>query len=147
MPWWQWLVDALGAVLLLVALYAVALVVRRRWISRAGGTFDLSLRAGALRPGRGWVLGVGRYAEDTLQFFRVFSVVPRPMDVVVRAEVEYLGQRMPEASEAGALYAGHVIVSCRRGAGPIELAMAESAVTGFLSWLEAAPPGQSPRPV
>ncbi len=100
MPWWQWLVDVLGGVLLLVALYAVALVVRRRWISRAGGTFDLSLRAGEPRPGRGWVLGVGRYAEDTLQFFRIFSVVPRPMDVVVRAEVEYLGQRPPEASEA-----------------------------------------------
>ena len=100
MPWWQWLVDVLAVVLLLVALYAVALVVRRRWISRAGGTFDLSLRAGDLRPGRGWVLGVGRYAEDTLEFFRIFSVVPRPMDVVVRADVEYLGQRPPEASEA-----------------------------------------------
>jgi hypothetical protein len=147
MPWWQWLVDVLAAVLLLVALYAVALVVRRRWISRAGGTFDLSLRAGELRPGRGWVLGVGRYAEDTLEFFRIFSVVPRPMDVVVRAEVEYLGQRPPEPSEASALYAGHVIVSCRRADGPIELAMAESAVTGFLAWMEAAPPGQSPRPV
>ncbi len=147
MPWWQWLVDVLGGVLLLVVLYAVALVVRRRWISRAGGTFDLSVRTGEPRPGRGWVLGVGRYAEDTLQFFRIFSVVPRPMDVVVRAEVEYLGQRPPEASEASALYAGHVIVSCRRAQGLVELAMAESAVTGFLSWLEAAPPGQSPRPV
>ncbi len=93
------------------------------------------------------MLGVGRYAEDTLEFFRIFSVVPRPMDVVVRADIEYLGQRPPTTSEASALYAGHVIVSCRRANGAVELAMAESAVTGFLAWLEAAPPGQSPRPV
>jgi hypothetical protein len=147
MPWWQWLVDVLGAALLLVVLYAVALVVRRRWISRGGGTFDLSLRSGDLRPGRGWVLGVGRYSADTLEFFRIFSVLPRPKDVVVRADVEYLGQRRPEPVEASALYADHVIVSCRRSEGPVELAMAEGAVTGFLAWLEAAPPGQQPRPV
>jgi hypothetical protein len=147
MPWWQWLVDVVGVVLLLVALYAVVLVVRRRWISRAGGTFDLSMRGGDARAGRGWVLGVGRYSDDTLEFFRIFSVLPRPRDVVVRSEVEYLGQRSPQPAEAGALYAGHVVVSCRRASGPVELAMAEGAVTGFLAWLEAAPPGQSPRPV
>lgn len=147
MPWWQWLLDSLGAVLLLVLLYGVALVARRRWISRAGGTFDLSLRTGDLRPGRGWVLGVGRYTEDTLEFFRIFSVLPRPRDLVVRSEVEYLGQRPAEPREVSVLYAGHVVVSCRRASGPLELAMAEGAVTGFLAWLEAAPPGQRPRPV
>lgn len=146
MPWWQWLLDVVGAVLLLVVLYAVVLVIRRRWISRAGGTFDLSLRAGELTPGRGWVLGVGRYSSGRLEFFRIFSALPRPRDVVDRADVEYLGRRSPDAAEAGALYAGHVIVSCRRSSGPIELAMAEGAVTGFLAWLEAAPPGQQPRP-
>jgi hypothetical protein len=28
----------------------------------------------------------------------------------------------------------------RTGAGPVELAMSEAALTGFLAWLEAAPP-------
>jgi len=147
MPWWQWVVDVLGVAIALVVVYAVALIARRRWISRAGGTFDLSLRSGLLRPGRGWALGVGRYTEDTLEFFRIFSVSPRPMDAIVRSDVEYLGQRSADPLEESALYAGHVIVSCRRASGDLELAMAEGAVTGFLSWMEAAPPGQRPRPV
>ena len=38
MPLWQWVADAAGAVLLLVLFYALALVVRRRFIQRNGGT-------------------------------------------------------------------------------------------------------------
>jgi hypothetical protein len=36
------------------------------------------------------------------------------------------------------------VVECRAGeaADTVELAMGESALTGFLAWLEAAPPGQ-----
>ncbi len=45
MPLWQWLVDSLGVILLLVVVYGVALVVRRRVLSRNGGTFELSHRA------------------------------------------------------------------------------------------------------
>jgi hypothetical protein len=34
-----------------------------------------------------------------------------------------------------------VVVSCQTPAGPVELAMSPSALTGFSAWLEAAPPG------
>jgi Protein of unknown function (DUF2550) len=38
-----------------------------------------------------------------------------------------------------------VVVECKPGelAGPIELAMSESALTGFLAWLESSPPAGS----
>jgi hypothetical protein len=38
---------------------------------------------------------------------------------------------------------GWIIVRCRgpKGAEPVELALAEPALNGFLSWLESAPPG------
>ena len=37
---------------------------------------------------------------------------------------------------------GHwVILRCTSHQAPIEIAMAESTVTGFSSWLEAGPPG------
>lgn len=39
MPAWQWLVDSAGVVLLLVICYGVLLVVRRKVLSRDGGTF------------------------------------------------------------------------------------------------------------
>jgi hypothetical protein len=40
-----------------------------------------------------------------------------------------------------------VVVSCQVGenADTIELAMGEAALTGFLAWLEAAPPGSYDR--
>ena len=57
---------------------ALCLVVRRRWISRPGGTFELSVRVRSGRAGRGWVLGVGRYTGDDLELFRIFSLAFRP---------------------------------------------------------------------
>jgi hypothetical protein len=38
-----------------------------------------------------------------------------------------------------------IILACSSGASRIEIAMAESTVTGFSSWLEAGPPGQPSR--
>ena len=93
MPWWQWLVDVAGLCLLLLLLYAAALLVRRRLLTRSGGTFEVSLRARADRPGRGWVLGVGRYAGDDFEVFRLFSLRMRPLRSLPRSGLEVVGQR------------------------------------------------------
>ena len=61
MPIWERLIESAAIVLLLVLLLGVALIVRRRWLSRNGGTFELSYRARTTTPGRGWLLGLGRY--------------------------------------------------------------------------------------
>jgi hypothetical protein len=150
MPLWQWVVDSIGVLLLLVLLYGLALVVRRRWITRDGGTFELSHRptpdAEAQRheSGRGWVLGLGRYSGGVLEFFRIFSLARRPLHVLDRSDLVYDGQREPTGAEAHSLYAGHVVVSCHSSTGQFELAMTPEAVTGFLSWMESAPPGRGP---
>jgi hypothetical protein len=151
MPVWQWLVDSIGVLLVLVLLYGVGLVVRRRWITRDGGTFELSHRvrsaATAKRQtaGRGWVLGLGRYSGGVLEFFRIFSLSPRPLHVLDRGDLVYDGQREAVGVEAHSLYAGHVVVTCHSSSGEFELAMDPAAVTGFLSWLEASPPGRGRR--
>jgi hypothetical protein len=142
---WQWLLDSAGVVLLLVIGYGLLLVVRRRLLSRHGGTFELSVRI-AVRghqpeAGRGWVLGLGRYDGDRLDWFRIFSPSPRPRRTWQRSVLEISGQREPTGAEAFALYGGHLVVECRDPAGPVELAMSLSALTGFSSWLEAGPPG------
>lgn len=142
MPWWQWFLDAAGVLLLVVLLYGIALVVRRRWISRDGGTFEFSVRVRSTRAGRGWVLGVGRYSGDLLEWFRIFSLSPRPKLRFSRADLEYVGRRDAEGAESYSLYSGHVIVTCRTQTGQLEVAMSPEALTGFLAWLEAAPPGQ-----
>lgn len=145
MPLWQWLLDSAGALLLLLLLVALALVFRRRWISRSGGTFEFSVRVRANRPSRGWLLGVGRYSADALEWFRVFSLAPRPKLVFRRSELDYVGRREPVGVESYSLYSGHIIVSCRTPSGEMEFAMSPDALTGFLSWLEAAPPGEGIR--
>jgi hypothetical protein len=142
MAWWEWLLDAAGVLLLLVLLYGLILVVRRRWISRDGGTFEFSVRVRSVRAGRGWVLGVGRYNGDVLEWFRIFSIAPGPKLRFSRSDLEYVGRREPEGAESYSLYAGHTIVLCNTPSGPLEVAMSPSALTGFLAWLEAAPPGQ-----
>lgn len=141
MPLWQWLLDAAGVLLGMVLLYGVALVIRRRVLSRNGGTFELSFRVRPERAGRGWLLGLGRYSGDTLEWFRIFSLSPRPKRVWQRAELTYGGRREPEGVEQVSLYPDHVVVSCTTPAGGLELAMGESSLTGFQAWLESGPPG------
>jgi hypothetical protein len=142
---WQWFADSAGLLLLLVLLYGLALVIRRRWISRHGGTFEFSVRVRSTKAGRGWLLGVGRYSGDLLEWFRIFSLAPRPKRTFQRSEMEYAGRRDAMGAEAYSLYSGHIIVSCSTPRGRLEVAMSPEALTGFLAWLEAAPPGQRPR--
>jgi hypothetical protein len=141
MPIWEWLLDSAAGILLLVLLLGIALIVRRRWLSRYGGTFELSYRSRATSPGRGWLLGLGRYAGDRLEWFRIFSLSPKPKRVWQRSGLSYVDRREPEGVEQLSLYPGHVVIRCETADGPVELALGPSSLMGFQSWLEASPPG------
>jgi hypothetical protein len=145
MPLWEWLADSAGFFLLLALVYGLSLIIRRRIISRGGGTFEFSVRVRSDKAGRGWILGVGRYSGGLLEWFRIFSLAPRPKRVFRREELEYIGSREPAGAEAYSLYSGHVIVACRMRSGALEVAMSPSALTGFQAWLESAPPGEQLR--
>ena len=141
MPLWQWLLDAAGVLIGIVVLYGLALVIRRRLLARNGGTFELSYRVRSEKAGRGWLLGLGRYSGDELEWFRIFSLSPRPKKVWRRPELDFDGRRSPEGVEQMTLYPVHVVVQCRRPGGLLELAMGQPQLMGFQSWLEAGPPG------
>jgi len=141
MPVWQVLLDAAAALLGLVLVYGIALVVRRRVLSRHGGTFELSYRVRSERAGRGWLLGLGRYSGESLEWFRIFSLSPRPKRSWARSDLTYGGRRDPEGVEQMSLYPDHVVVSCTTPAGGLELAMGASSLMGFQAWLESGPPG------
>lgn len=141
MAWWQWIIDSSGVLLLLVVLYGAALIVRRRLITYHGGTFELSHRVRPLGDGRGWVLGVGRYSGERLEWFRVFSLAPRPKRVWERESLSYDGSREPFGAEQMSLYPDHVVIRCQVSSRAVELAMSPASLTGFQSWLEAKPPG------
>ena len=141
MPLWQLLLDAAGAILALVLLYGLALVVRRRLLSRHGGTFELSCRVRSERAGRGWLLGLGRYSGESLEWFRIFSLSPRPKATWARSDLAYDGRRAPEGAEEMSLYPDHLVIELTSRDGDLELAMSPASLTGFQAWLEARPPG------
>jgi len=143
----QWVLGGeilLGAALL-VMLGLVVLALRRRWLARQGGTFECSLRLRTSTPGAGWSLGVARYNEENLEWFRFFSYSLAPRKAFVRASVNVLDNREPSEVEAVSLYAGQRVlrIEAMTSTGPEEwdLAMSDDSLTGLLSWLEAAPPG------
>lgn len=143
------LLAIVSALIGVVLLAGVALVGRRWWLRRRGGTFDCSLRLPASHDpalpvdgGKGWVFGIGRYAADAVEWYRMFSFSLRPKLLLPRSGIEVMGQRTPVGQEELALLAGWVVLECRHAGRPVELGMSIDALTGFLSWLEAAPPGQ-----
>jgi hypothetical protein len=146
MPWWTEILDVIGLLAAIAIAVFLFLFIRRRVLSRQGGTFECSVRMRAsAKPSptgaRGWELGLGRYDGESLEWFRVFSFSPRPKAVFDRS-LEVLGRRKPHGAEAFSLYAGHTVVAVRLESGStIELAMSEAALTAFLAWTEAAPPG------
>ena len=145
MKGWFGVVEIVLIVLVLLILPLIILALRRRWLSRSGGTFECSLRLRTTTPGTGWVLGVARYSGEQLEWFRVFSFSFRPRKTFRRGDVVVLENRAPDAIEAVSLYAGQRVVRMEEGTdadGQLwDAAMSSDSLTGLLSWLEAAPPG------
>ncbi|MGC4809975.1 DUF2550 domain-containing protein [Micromonospora sp. DT228] len=134
----------IGVVVILGAL--LTLFVRRALVTRSGGIIRLSVRVTTMLDGRGWSPGFGRFAGDELRWYRMFSFAIRPKRVLSRKGLAVERRRLPEGQERLSMPADWVILRCTSNHAPVEIAMARSTVTGFLSWLEAAPPGAvSPR--
>ena len=140
-----------AVVLALLVLAAAVLASRRYLLERSGGTVDCALRAPA---GSGaWRLGVLSYAHDSLRWHGALGVLLRPEHTFQRRSLRVVSQRPAEPSEAVALGAERIVVEVSvKPAGDfslslapadshVELAMTEQALTGFLAWLEASPPG------
>jgi Protein of unknown function (DUF2550) len=127
-----------AAFLMILVLAAVGIATRRYLLERGGGTVECGLR----RPGGSWRLGVASYQRDELCWFGVFGVSMRPEEVFPRRDLTLLSRRAPTGAEVSILGPGMIVVECSFGeGGPVELALSESALTGLLAWLEAAPPG------
>jgi uncharacterized protein DUF2550 len=133
------LVAAFG--LLLIAVLVVGALAWRRLRELRAGGIDVALRANKDGGGRGWHLGVAHYRGEEFAWYRVLSLRSGPNWVINRREVEIARRREPSSAEAYAMPTGSTVLDLT---GPeLELAMSTDALTGFLSWLESAPPGRS----
>jgi len=142
LPLWIWLLDSVALGGVLAALLVSLLVLRRRVVARRSGTFDLSI---CRHPGpqpAGWMVGVGSYGPESLDWYRTFSFAWWPRYRFFRGDLEIFERRDPEGSEAFALDDGDVIVRVKHQSGVQQIAMSPSALTGLLAWLESSPPGR-----
>jgi hypothetical protein len=138
-------------ILLLVACLCLGYLAFRRVRLMRGGGVDVCLRrrpvsASGSRFGprdvtAGWHFGVGRYRGNELAWYRLTSFRPGPTVVLDRTQVEIVDRRAPLAAEAYAIPHAASVLHCRTDGSDLELAMAPGVLTGFLSWLEATPPG------
>ena len=134
-------VEWAGIVFLGLLVLVATLFVRRAVIARRPGTIEVSFRLTSMVDGRGWSSGLGLFAGDELRWYRVFSLSLRPRRVLTRYGFVVSSRRTPDDTERHSLPPGWVIVCCIDLDMPVEIAMAESTLTGFLSWIESAPPG------
>jgi hypothetical protein len=130
-----------AAFLVLAVLAAVVIAARRFLLERGGGTVECGLRKG----NGPWRLGVASYQREELCWFGALGLTMRPDEVFPRRDLIVVSRRLPTDAEAASLGPGMVVVECKLGEDSgqptVELALGESALTGLLSWLEAAPPG------
>jgi hypothetical protein len=147
------LVLAAAAAAALLVLVLALFALRRYHLRRFRGSFDCSVRlaprpgrtGGRRAEGRAWAQGVARFGNDRVDWWKVFSLSPRPGSTWWREELAVLDRRWPAQREADAVLPEAVVVHCAHRGQPLDLAMSEEAYTGFASWLEAAPPGPRSR--
>jgi len=130
-----------AGLLALMVLAAAVLAARRYWLERGGGTVECGLRHPSRRGA--WRLGVVSYQRDELRWYGALGIDLRPEHVFPRRWVEVTSRRPVKPSEASVLSPDWVVVEAKAGPGtePVEFAMSDQALTGFLAWLEASPPG------
>jgi hypothetical protein len=135
----------LGTVGLVVLVFLLGWL-RRQLLQRGGGTVELSLRLKPGTRGRGWVLGLGRFVGDDLQWYRVFSLAPRPRRTLSRRDLEVVRRREPDRSETYALLkgAGFVMDVPGRWQTPVEAGHGAGARHRLPRLARGAPPGRPP---
>jgi hypothetical protein len=109
--------------------------VRRFNLRRALGTVDATI----CTAGTSWQMGVCRYQDNDLEWFRLASLSLRPKHKFKRSSLELLGRRKPTEAEAVKVQPDVVIVELRYEGQDLRLAMKFDAYTGLSSWLEAGP--------
>ncbi|QYC39232.1 hypothetical protein Nocox_08035 [Nonomuraea coxensis DSM 45129] len=117
-----------ATVVVLAVLLAALVVPRVVMLTRSRGNVPCRLRVGD----RGWRSGVARYADGELHWIPLLGVRLRPRHAIARRGLVVSARR-----ELGdGLYA----VDCSGTTRDVSLAMSADALTGFLAWLESAPP-------
>ncbi|GGP04894.1 DUF2550 domain-containing protein [Nonomuraea glycinis] len=116
------------ATIVICVLLAAALLVARHLLLARRGSVPCRIRVGD----GAWRSGIARYADGELHWTPVLGVRLRPRHAIAR--------RGLVVSRRRELDGGLVAIDCSGSTRDLSLAMSDDALTGFLAWLESAPP-------
>ncbi|GAA2885340.1 DUF2550 domain-containing protein [Streptosporangium fragile] len=125
-------------VLIVVGLLVALLAFRVLFLIRSRGSVLCCLRP--MSGERGWRVGAARYADGHLNWIPLIGLLPRPRHVIVRRGLVISGRRRIGPGEFYGFLEGVTALEVRNGESAFELAMGYRALTGFVAWLESAPP-------
>ena len=125
----------LGAVVLVLVVVVLLGASRLRVLSGRIGSFVCAARlAGA--PEGTWTPGIAHYGAGRIDWWRSWSLAPRPARTWWRQDLEVVGRSpLDRLGDADLL-----VVRCRYHDTDFELTMSPDALAGLTAWLEAAPP-------
>lgn len=130
------IVEVAVGLILFVVLGTLGLGASRlRTLSGRVGSFVCGARP-AQPPGGAWVTGIAQYGAGRLDWWRSWSLAPRPTRSWQRTEFLVTGRVPLDSAGRPDLY----LVRCRHLDVDFELTMSPDAYAGLTSWLEAAPP-------
>ncbi|AKU17508.1 DUF2550 family protein [Luteipulveratus mongoliensis] len=127
--------EILAGLLVLLVLICLALVLRRRAISR-GGPMMLMAR----QKGSGWTLGLARVTASEVAWFPLIGVTVRPRARWIRGDID-LGAPKPIGHGRPVAMADPVSVNCTSGDRDFTIALSSADYTALRSWAESSPPG------
>ncbi|TDD07301.1 DUF2550 family protein [Nonomuraea deserti] len=118
----------MATVVIVLVLFAALVVLRWVTLTRSRGSVPCRLRVGE----RAWQSGVARYADGELHWIPLLGVRLRPRHAIARRGLVVSPRREIE----GGMFA----VDLSGSTHGVSIAMSADALTGFLAWLESAPP-------
>lgn len=130
----------LGAAVLVVVVVAVIGASRLHTLSARVGSFLCSARR-ADATGRPWSAGIAHYGAGRIDWWRSWSLAPRPARSWRREDIEVTGR----SPVAGSSDPDLVLVRCRHRGTDYEVTMSRDALAGFTAWMESAPPSDVSR--
>lgn len=133
-------VAAWVIVLAALALFAIAaFFYRRQRILILRGAIEMSVHRGRGWRG-GWALGVARYSDEHLEWFRLTSLRAGSSLQISRRDTEIERREEPSANDAVWMPPDSIVLHLRTPSGTQVVAVPKSALPGLLSWWESAPP-------
>lgn len=130
-----WLLVVLALLVAAVAIF----VLRRRRILILQGAIEMSAHRGSGVRG-GWVLGVARYSDEHLEWFRLTSYRAGPSLRISRRDTTIIDREEPSSNDAVLMPPDAIVLSLQTSEGEKRVAVPKSALPGLLSWWESAPP-------